>query len=114
MRLNSLKVSNEPPQNFKANLLRAWANFSQETIEHSSKQVEFKGILFALCFFHAIMVGRRKFGTQGFSKVYNFTNGDLTVSSDVLFAYLEKNDKVPWEDLRYIFGEIMYGGHITI
>lgn len=21
--------------------------------------------------------------------------------------------KVPWEDLRYLFGEIMYGGHIT-
>ena len=21
--------------------------------------------------------------------------------------------KIPWEDLRYIFGEIMYGGHIT-
>ncbi|CAJ0964167.1 unnamed protein product [Ranitomeya imitator] len=23
------------------------------------------------------------------------------------------NHKVPWEDLRYLFGEIMYGGHIT-
>lgn len=21
--------------------------------------------------------------------------------------------KVPWEDLRYLFGEIMYGGHVT-
>lgn len=20
---------------------------------------------------------------------------------------------MPWEDLRYLFGEIMYGGHIT-
>lgn len=27
--------------------------------------------------------------------------------------YLENNTKVPWEDLRYLFGEIMYGGHIT-
>jgi dynein heavy chain len=26
---------------------------------------------------------------------------------------LEANDVVPWQDLRYIFGEIMYGGHIT-
>ena len=21
--------------------------------------------------------------------------------------------QVPWDDLRYLFGEIMYGGHIT-
>lgn len=31
----------------------------------------------------------------------------------VLFNYLEANPRVPWEDLRYLFGEIMYGGHIT-
>lgn len=26
---------------------------------------------------------------------------------------MENSTKVPWEDLRYLFGEIMYGGHIT-
>ena len=39
--------------------------------------------------------------------------GDLTISMNVLYNYLEANAKVPWEDLRYLFGEIMYGGHIT-
>lgn len=39
--------------------------------------------------------------------------GDLTISVHVLFNYLENSSKVPWEDLRYLFGEIMYGGHIT-
>lgn len=29
-----------------------------------------------------------------------------------LFA-AEGANEVPWQDLRYIFGEIMYGGHIT-
>ncbi|GMH92997.1 hypothetical protein TL16_g12508, partial [Triparma laevis f. inornata] len=28
-------------------------------------------------------------------------------------SYLNDNEVVPWKDLRYIFGEIMYGGHIT-
>lgn len=28
-------------------------------------------------------------------------------------SYLNDNPHVPWDDLRYIFGEIMYGGHIT-
>ena len=27
--------------------------------------------------------------------------------------YLENNAKVPWDDLRYIIGEIMYGGHVV-
>jgi hypothetical protein len=26
---------------------------------------------------------------------------------------MENSSKIPWEDLRYLFGEIMYGGHIT-
>ncbi|ACI64694.1 predicted protein, partial [Thalassiosira pseudonana CCMP1335] len=30
-----------------------------------------------------------------------------------LQSYLDANETVPWDDLRYIFGEIMYGGHIT-
>lgn len=32
---------------------------------------------------------------------------------NVLYNYLESNSKIPWENLRYLFGEIMYGGHIT-
>lgn len=40
-------------------------------------------------------------------------SGDLTISVFVLYNYLEANSRVPWEDLRYLFGEIMYGGHIT-
>ncbi|KAF4642858.1 dynein heavy chain family protein [Toxoplasma gondii] len=45
---------------------------------------------------------------------YPFSIGDLRDSSLVLFNYLETQNavKVPWDDLRYIFGEIMYGGHI--
>lgn len=27
--------------------------------------------------------------------------------------YLQNYDVVPWADLRYLFGDIMYGGHIT-
>lgn len=39
--------------------------------------------------------------------------GDLTTCGDVLFNYLEANAAVPWDDLRYMFGEVFYGGHIT-
>lgn len=46
-------------------------------------------------------------------RVYPFNFGDLTICVYVLYNYLEANPRVPWEDLRYLFGEIMYGGHIT-
>ncbi|XP_043925658.1 dynein axonemal heavy chain 17-like [Protopterus annectens] len=86
---------------------------SQDTLEMCSKESEFKCILFALCYFHAVVAERRKFGAQGWNRSYPFNNGDLTISVSVLYNYLEANSKVPWDDLRYLFGEIMYGGHIT-
>lgn len=97
----------------QANLHKALSNFNQETMEQCGKEAEFKVILFALCYFHAVVAERRKFGPQGWNKIYPFNVGDLNISVFVLFNYLEANSKVPWEDLRYLFGEIMYGGHIT-
>ena len=31
----------------------------------------------------------------------------------MLYNYLEGNDNIPWADLRYMFAEVFYGGHIT-
>lgn len=110
---NCIKVSNEAPQDLKANLRRAYAHFSQARLDASTKTTEFKSLLFGLCMFHALVLGRRKFGSQGWSKHYSFNDGDLTICADVLDNYVEKYDQVPYADLRYLFGEIMYGGHIT-
>ncbi|XP_045472902.1 dynein beta chain, ciliary-like isoform X2 [Harmonia axyridis] len=110
---SSIKITNEPPTGMFANLHKALDNFNQETLEMSSKEAEFKAILFALCYFHAVVAERRKFGPQGWNRNYPFNVGDLTISVNVLYNYLENNPKVPYEDLRYLFGEIMYGGHIT-
>ncbi|KAG8222094.1 hypothetical protein J437_LFUL000857 [Ladona fulva] len=125
---SSIKITNEPPTGMSANVHKALDNFSQETLEMCGKEAEFKAILFSLCYFHAVVAERRKFGPQGWNRIYPFNvvlnirkrinlslhlTGDLTISAHVLFNYLEANQKVPWEDLRYLFGEIMYGGHIT-
>ena len=50
---------------------------------------------------------------QGFSRAYAWNNGDLTVCGMILHNYLEANAETPWADVRYLFGEVMYGGHIT-
>ncbi|ETW07727.1 hypothetical protein H310_02174 [Aphanomyces invadans] len=110
-----IKVANEAPADLKSNLRRAWASFSLKTIETSLKPSEYQGCLFALCFYHAVILGRKRFGCQGWSRPYSFNQGDLTLCADVLRRYMDRtlDETLPWDDLRYIFGEIMYGGHIT-
>eukprot|EP00927_Polykrikos_kofoidii_P017168 TRINITY_DN17790_c1_g3_i1.p1 TRINITY_DN17790_c1_g3~~TRINITY_DN17790_c1_g3_i1.p1 ORF type:complete len:1649 (+),score=334.05 TRINITY_DN17790_c1_g3_i1:463-4947(+) len=112
-----IKIADEAPTDMKSNLRRAYAKFSQETIDTCQKAREFKATLFALCLFHALILGRIKFGAQGWSKKYPFNDGDLTICGQVLRNYLNNAERlgvdVPWPDLRYIFGDIMYGGHIT-
>ncbi|CAN9508871.1 unnamed protein product [Ophioblennius macclurei] len=110
---NSIKITNEPPTGMHANLHKALDNFNQDTLEMCARENEFKSILFSLCYFHAVVAERRKFGPQGWNRSYPFNTGDLTISINVLYNYLEANPKVPYDDLRYLFGEIMYGGHIT-
>ncbi|XP_038521538.1 dynein heavy chain 9, axonemal [Canis lupus familiaris] len=110
---NSIKITNEPPTGMHANLHKALDNFTQDTLEMCSREMEFKSILFALCYFHGVVAERRKFGPQGWNRSYPFNTGDLTISVNVLYNFLEANTKVPYDDLRYLFGEIMYGGHIT-
>ena len=109
----SIKLTNEPPSGLKANLLRAYLAFDGSVWENSSKQAELKAIVFALCFFHSVVCERRKFGPQGWNRGYPFNQGDLVTCVSVANNYLEASAKIPWADLRYLFGEIMYGGHIT-
>ncbi|NXX28105.1 DYH9 protein, partial [Nicator chloris] len=110
---SSIKITSEAPTGIHANLHKALDNFSQDTLEMCSQEKEFRSILFALCYFHAVVAERRKFGPQGWNRSYPFSTGDLTISVNVLHNYLEASSKVPYDDLRYLVGEIMYGGHIT-
>merc|ERR1719160_2091365 len=109
----SIKLTNEPPQGMLANLRRSFALFGKEDFEDRDAKV--KAILFGLCHFHSLMLERKKFGPLGYNMMYPFAAGDLRDSASVLYNYLEGSSavKIPWEDLKYIFGEIMYGGHIV-
>ena len=109
----SIKVANEPPTDLKATLRSSYALFDQSTLDRSTKPKAHRPMIFTLAFFHSLVLGRRKFGFQGFSRNYPFNNGDITVCADVLHNYVEGRDNLPWADLKYIWGEIMYGGHIT-
>ena len=113
-----LQISNEPPSDMKSNMRRAFAAFTPEQCERPStdtKRSAFRSILFGLCFYHSLLLGRKKFGTGigtgsgsglGFCRGYSFNMGDLTTCGDVLYNYLEAYEQIPWPDLRYMFGEV--------
>jgi dynein heavy chain len=114
-----IKVANEAPADIKSNMMRSWSRFNQEMIDGCTKPNELKGCLYALSWFHSIVLGRRRFGQQGWSRKYSFNTGDLEICAAVNVSYLDAvadatgPASVPWDDLRYLFGEIFYGGHIT-
>lgn len=96
--------------------------FDQEKLDSCTAAKEFRACLFGLCFFHSLVSGRRRFGQQGWSRSYGFTAGDLRICANILHNHWEasvpssgggNSHEAPWQELRYIFGEIMYGGHIT-
>ena len=119
---NSIKLTNEPPEGLKPNLIKAYSSFTEDMMEGCAKPTEFRAIVFALSYFHAALLERKKFGVGnlvgaksgiGWNMNYPFNTGDLLCCGMCTNNYLENNTNVPWDDLRYIFGEIMYGGHIV-
>lgn len=61
-----IKVSNEPPSDMKSNMRRAFAAFTPEAedrLSTATKRTAYKSILFGLCFYHSLLLGRKKFGT---------------------------------------------------
>jgi dynein heavy chain len=107
-----IKIRNEPPTGLKPNLKRAWSSFSRDMIQECESKS--RSIIFGLCYFHSVLTERKKFGPKGFNMMYPFSLGDLRDSSICLMNYMENApSKIPWEDLKYIFGQIIYGGHIV-
>lgn len=56
---------------------------------------------------------RIKFGPAGWNNTYPFNKGDLVVCGKLLSTRVGEGGVVPWEELRFLVGEIMYGGRIN-
>jgi len=112
---NGVKMTVEPPKGMRANLLGSYHSIEEEFIEGSARPAEFKKLLFALCFFHATVRERRKFGPLGWNVQYVFSGPDMKISMDQLRIFIDDSEggEIPYAALHYLTAECNYGGRVT-
>nr|XP_055061459.1 dynein axonemal heavy chain 6 isoform X1 [Misgurnus anguillicaudatus] len=109
---NSVKVTNEPPKGLRANVRRAFTEISSSFFEEHMLGSKWRKIIFGVCFFHAIIQERKKFGPLGWNIRYEFNDSDRECALLNLNLYCQSGH-IPWDALIYITGEITYGGRVT-
>uniref|UniRef100_A0A665VAS8 Uncharacterized protein n=1 Tax=Echeneis naucrates TaxID=173247 RepID=A0A665VAS8_ECHNA len=107
-----IKMTTEPPKGVKANMKRLYHLVTENQFTHCSKPIYYRKLLFSLCFFHSILLERKKFLQLGWNIVYGFNDSDFEVRS-LLRLYLDEYKEIPWDALKYLIAGVNYGGNVT-
>ncbi|XP_046843318.1 cytoplasmic dynein 1 heavy chain 1-like isoform X2 [Xenia sp. Carnegie-2017] len=109
----------EPPPGIRANLFRT---FSTIPVSRMCKApTERTRLYFLLAWLHAIVQERLRYAPLGWSKHYEFSESDLRVACETIDTWLDISsqgrtnispDKVPWDALRTLLTQAIYGGRI--
>jgi len=115
----SLKVSYESPPGVKQNMLRTMEGWDEPYFKKGG--VLRAQMLFVLAWFHAIVLERRTYIPQGWTKIYEFLPADMRSGADIIdlmFDRLEKAGKasnpadIPWTMVWGLMKYAIYGGRV--
>ena len=87
----------------------------------------FKKMVYCLCWFHSIIIERKRFKSLGWNVPYDFNDSDFGICKDIIASYIKnvqfddkEKDKgqgrsslIQWDAIRYLIGEANYGGRVT-
>ena len=119
----SVKITTEPPKGIRENMLRLYTNMTDDQFNRVTNKAQYKKLLFSLCWFHCILLERRKFKTLGWNVSYDFNESDFKISENILQLYLDQNveksmtgdqvKSIPWDAIKTLISDINYGGRVT-
>ncbi|XP_063237932.1 cytoplasmic dynein 2 heavy chain 1 [Bacillus rossius redtenbacheri] len=105
-----LKITYEAPRGVKRNLLQIYTSWGPELKPAS---VLHGRSLFALAWFHAVLLERRTFIPQGWAKFYEFSDADLRMAREALQQLFGKGAaRIDWEFIHGLYENAIYGGHV--
>ena len=112
----------------RASLRSTYASLTQDALDAGGSRAEWRPLLFAAAFLHALVVERRRYGAIGYNTAYDFGRDDLAAVT----AYLRRHvaglegrktggggaaaaaaAPINWDEVRYMVACIQYGGRIT-
>uniref|UniRef100_A0A4W4FHJ2 Dynein heavy chain region D6 P-loop domain-containing protein n=1 Tax=Electrophorus electricus TaxID=8005 RepID=A0A4W4FHJ2_ELEEL len=105
-----IKMTTEPPKGLKANMKRLYQLVTEAKFSRCTRLVVYRKLLFALCFFHSVLLERKKFLQLGWNIVYSFNDSDF---ENLMSLYLDEYEEIPWDALKYLIAGVNYGGHVT-
>uniref|UniRef100_A0A4W5JWQ7 Uncharacterized protein n=1 Tax=Hucho hucho TaxID=62062 RepID=A0A4W5JWQ7_9TELE len=100
---NSVKVTLDPPKGLRANVRRAFTEITNNFFEEHILGRQWRKIIFGVCFFHAIIQERKKFGPLGWNIRYEFNDSDRECALLNQNLYCQTGH-IPWDALIYITG----------